>query len=70
MKNYFRAVLCLKSRYGEADAVDCCYFNGKTNVWEELPKANEIYDYSKYVPIEPTDIQKEDKTNKKMNFTI
>ena len=50
MRNYFRAILCLKSRYGESDAVDCCYFNGKINVFEELPKPDEIFDYAKYVP--------------------
>ena len=71
MRNYFRAILCLKSRYGESDAVDCCYFNGKINLWEELPKPNEIYDYSVYVPSEDNKKDVPDKLlEPKRKFTI
>jgi len=71
MQNYFRSILCLKSRYGESDAVDCCYFNGKINLWEELPKPNEIYDYSVYVPSEDNKKDVPDKLlEPKRKFTI
>lgn len=65
----FRSILCLKSRYGEARAADCCYFNGKVNKWEELPNANKIYDYSVYtnkITKNETDIEKK----KNLKFTI
>jgi replicative DNA helicase len=71
MGENFRSILCLKSRYGESNAADCCFFNGKVNVWEELPKPNEIYDYSKYSidkKEEIKDVVKEN--NKKIKFTI
>ena len=70
MGENFRSILCLKSRYGESNAADCCFFNGKVNVWQELPKPTEIYDYSKY-SIDKKEEVKEDVTdNKKMKFTI
>lgn len=43
-----RSLICLKNRYGEANTIDFCYFDGKTGWFAELPKPNQIYDYSKY----------------------
>lgn len=48
MGDNFRSIVVIKSRYGESNIEDCCYFNGKCNVWQELPRPGEIYDYSKY----------------------
>ena len=44
----FRSILCLKSRYGDSGVADCCHYDGDTDTWTELPKANEINDYSIY----------------------
>jgi len=68
--NYFRAVICLKSRYGEADAVDCCYFNGKINLWQELPKPNEILDYSQFTKQDVVKHADNTNNNTIMKFTL
>ena len=65
--------MCLKSRYGESNAVDCCYFNGKINIWQELPKPVDIYDYSVYCNGNEDKKDVPDKlleNNKKMKFTL
>lgn len=46
--NNFRSVLVLKCRYGEGDVAIGCNFFGRVNVWKELPKGDEIFDYEKY----------------------
>jgi len=43
----FRSIVCIKSRYGESNVEDACIYYGDINVWIELPKADEIYDYEK-----------------------
>jgi hypothetical protein len=32
----FRSIVVIKSRYGESNIEDCCYFDGKCNIWKEL----------------------------------
>ena len=44
----FRSILVLKSRYGENQVADCCFFDGAVNKWMEMPKPEEIFDYSRY----------------------
>ena len=44
----FRSILVLKSRYGENQVADCCFFDGAVNKWIEMPKPEEIFDYSRY----------------------
>lgn len=44
----FRSILVLKSRYGENQVADCCFFDGMVNKWKELPPPTEIFDYSVY----------------------
>lgn len=44
----FRSIVCLKNRYGESNVEDSCVFYGDINIWCELPKPDEIYDYEKY----------------------
>lgn len=48
MDNYFRSIMCLKNRYGESEIEIASQFEGKCNIWLELPKPDEIYDYEKY----------------------
>lgn len=43
----FRSIVCIKSRYGESNVEDACIYYGDINVWIELPKADEIYDYER-----------------------
>ncbi len=43
----FRSIVCIKSRYGENNVEDACIYYGDINVWRELPKSTEIYDYEK-----------------------
>lgn len=45
LENNCRSVICLKNRYGESDAADVLYFNGKIGYYRELPEPEEIYDY-------------------------
>ena len=69
MGDSFRSIICLKSRYGDANKADCCYFNGKLNIWEEMPPPDKIYDYSIYHPlIIDKSNKKADKKN--LKFTI
>ena len=75
MGDNFRSIVVIKSRYGESNVEDCCYFNGKCNVWQELPRPGEIYDYSKYNTLdwlkEELDQEKElDYTTNSNNFIL
>lgn len=45
----FRSITVLKNRYGEADVEVGVAFYGKCGLWKELPRADEIYDYDKYL---------------------
>lgn len=44
----FRVLSVLKNRYGEADVEVGCAFYGRVGLFRELPKPDEINDYSKY----------------------
>ena len=46
LENKFRSVFCIKSRYGESNVEDYVYFDGKCNIWKEMPRASEINDYA------------------------
>lgn len=45
----FRSITVLKNRYGESDVEVGVAFYGKCGLWKELPRADEIYDYDKYL---------------------
>jgi replicative DNA helicase len=47
MGDYFRSIVCIKSRYGESNVEDACIYYGDINIWKELPPADSIYDYEK-----------------------
>lgn len=49
LRDKFRTITVLKSRYGESDVEVAVNFFGKCGIWHELPPANEIYDYNKYL---------------------
>jgi len=64
----FRAILLLKSRYGDGDvSVGCNYF-GKSNIWKELPKADQIYDYERYTTIDTYKKQTEEIKNEELDL--
>lgn len=48
LQSRFRSITVLKNRYGESDIEVGCAFYGASSVFAELPKPEEIYDYSKY----------------------
>ena len=70
----FRSIVVIKSRYGESNIEDCCYFDGKCNIWKELPAPDEIYDYSKYINsdwlIDLDNYKEKDEEPNQINFTL
>lgn len=71
----FRAILCLKSRYGESNARVGCFYDGKVNYWEELPK--EVIDYTPYLregdvdnSISTDNVDNKDTNKRKFNYTL
>lgn len=69
----FRSIIVLKSRYGENQVADCCFFDGATNTWKELPKPEEIYDYSVYRSNTSDNIKENenvDQSKTKLNFNL
>ena len=49
LESSFRSIMVLKNRFGDCDAEVGCNFFGGINLFHELPKPTEIYDYHKYV---------------------
>lgn len=45
LKDRYRSLVVLKSRYGEADVEDNVFYDGQCNKWIELPRAVDINDY-------------------------
>lgn len=74
LRGRFKAIICLKNRYGAGNMADYCYFDGKVNYWKELPPAKEIYNYDNIFGTKEDQIKiKEDnETNKplEMNYTL
>jgi hypothetical protein len=48
LESNFRSIMCLKNRFGDCDVEVGCNFFGGINVFHELPKHDEIYDYARY----------------------
>ena len=72
LEGNFRVITVIKNRYGEADVEDCCSFYGKTGMFAEIPRPDEIYDYSKYQNADwliNLDNYREEDT-KRINFTL
>lgn len=53
LKKRFRLLQILKNRYGDADLSIGCGFYGEIGLFKELPKPDEISDYSKYLELTP-----------------
>lgn len=49
LRGYFRSIMVLKNRFGDCDVEVGCNFFGGINLFKELPKPDEIYDYQKYL---------------------
>jgi predicted DNA-binding protein YlxM (UPF0122 family) len=47
--DFIRIIQFLKTRFGSCDVEIAVNYQGKINVWAELPLPNDIYDYDKYV---------------------
>lgn len=65
----FKAIICLKNRYGASNKADYCYFDGKISYWKELPPANEIHDYTNIFN-KKDKVKIEDNNDTKFNFTM
>jgi L-fucose mutarotase/ribose pyranase (RbsD/FucU family) len=48
LESNFRSIMCLKNRFGDCDVEVGCNFFGGMNIFHELPKPDEIYDYARY----------------------
>ena len=48
LESNFRSIMCLKNRFGDCDVEVGCNFFGGVNLFHELPKPDEIYDYARY----------------------
>ena len=57
----FRSVTVLKNRYGDSDVEVGCNFFGHNGMWKELPKANQIFDFTKYTDPAYLLVKEEDK---------
>ena len=67
---YFRSVVCLKGRYGESNVEIGCIFYGNINIWIELQKPDEIYDYSKYQTTDWLTFTDQENSDSMLNFTL
>ena len=48
LRDRFRSVTVRKSRYGESEIEIGCFFWGHNGYFKELPKSDEIFDYTRY----------------------
>ena len=72
LSDSFRTISVLKSRYGDSDVEIGVSFYGKINMWAELPRPEEIYDYAKYEHPDwlLTKDEEEKKIEEMSNFSI
>lgn len=71
----FRSIVCIKSRYGESNVEDACIYYGDINIWRELPKPDEIYDYERlkdpsWINNVVDSVQEEDDITQKSKFIL
>lgn len=48
LEDNLRSIICLKNRFGQSDLAIPVAFYGKSGIWQELVKPEEINDYEKY----------------------
>lgn len=76
LEKKYRSVILLKSRYGEGDVAIGAVFHGKVGLWQELPKAKEIIDYTRHLNFTnqttcgSTETAIDDNNNKKLTLTL
>lgn len=73
LRDRFRSITVRKSRYGESEIEIGCFFWGHNGYFKELPKAEEIFDYTKYKRLDYEDIddrKEQDNVNANLNFTL
>lgn len=74
LRDKFRAITVLKSRYGETDIEIGCAFYGACGAWKELPKGDEAKDYDRYNSsdyyFEDEDAEKEQEEVNNFNFLM
>ena len=52
MEDTLRSIICLKNRFGQSDLAIPVSFYGKSGIWRELPKPEEINDYERLLTID------------------
>ena len=52
LKDRFRLLMVIKNRYGRSDVNKGLTFHGEISMFKELPRPDEISDYSKYLDLE------------------
>ena len=67
--NFIAAVL-LKSRFGTSDIMDAMGFYGNIGIFKELPRPDEITDYTRYKTPDWTLIEDVEETQSNMRFTL
>ena len=75
MEDRFRSITVRKSRYGESEIEIGCFFWGHNGYFREIPKGEEIFDYSRYKHIKNIDkeevkVPQEDNNTNNLNFTM
>lgn len=73
LEDSFRAIQVLKSRYGPSDKIIPCGFWGDINYWRDLPRPEQISDYTNYLDpnFTPEDFtQEESSDEEKTIFTL
>jgi len=73
LRDRFRSITVRKCRYGESEVEIGCFFWGHNGYFKELPKPDEIFDYTIYKKLDFEDnnikIEEDDK-NSNLNFTM
>ena len=75
LSNSFRSLMILKNRFGDCDVEIGMNFFGGVNIFAELPRPDEIYDYEKYtnpnwIVNKDNNIENKDKSNQKSKFIL
>jgi hypothetical protein len=69
LRDRFRSITVRKSRFGESEIEIGCFFWGHNGYFKELPKAEEIFDYSKFKKLDYEIV--EDKVNENnLNYAL
>jgi hypothetical protein len=74
--DFIRIIQFLKTRFGSCDVEIAVNYQGKINIWAELPLPNDIYDYDKYttpdylLKNEKDEIKTKEDNNEKQQFKL